>query len=1062
MRFLTVAILFLMGLMPGQSSSQTVVALSAPRLAVSPFDYPTDPDYGVFVADRLAAQLMVRSYSLALERRRFVLVEPDTLPANLTRLVASVATDVPEDALEILRRRSNADYLLTGVVDASGIRAVRARLLSLDDGKVLWSGEIRDDPSWTWSKANQNIGDIPVEEILNRLGFGETDVGPPPPEVEDLPSEIMIQPVFTTDWQYLAADCRSAVREGMTRDGVFSLVPGEIKGKNSSVLVRVGKLEREQAFETTIADAILCGSIAVTGEAGTIHNLGLALRLVEIETGQILWSHVTSGRKVWRWDKLSDIIATMTGQQLEAIALYGASNAEDMVAELVEQAVDGDSWSALGEAYLSRGLVDRAEESFDQALSFEDAKARAQNGLGQIFIRKPEYFAKAIDHFRKAIADKPDYLEPYSNLAQAYLERDMNDGIRYARQAIEKDQTYSLPYRVLGEYYARSEEDPKAVSYLKPYVELVPEDIETAVLLGRSLLRMKDYSGITQSVAPIYNARPDAIDLIPIIAIKDIRQRNYDSAFELFQAFLLRVTERERALYEDIRTVLPGQDIPAYNNRSQNENRVFRERFWREKDPDLTTELNERLLEHYGRVWFARRNFGDSAYPWDQRGAVYIRYGQPNYRSQSGRVPALTSPKVQQIKELMYADLYNVPPQGELVGPVFPIRSSRGIVLSERDDFVNDATGQGVEGDRALGLSDPQSRADGESYAPVTLFGDYSMVPWESWVYTEIGRGLVFDFTKEAGGASGFDFAPIPDIPPSIMKSSARMSEYAPQLAYERTVAELPDDFEAPEFAAIEDLEHETFSFRAEAFKTRLDVVYGMPVSSVRTREIGNGAEAVLNRSVALADSSYSRVFRRSDRVQIGSVDGKIVDLIRADFEPGIYHLTLRIHDALGGRLTAIEKDIRVEAYPPDTFGMSDLVLASSIDEYTGDVRFRRGKWEVRPNPGGSLEQPIVPFYYEIYGLKKNAFGQANYRVTAGVKHKQGLRNRPAFLGEAKPEVTFTFDQTGDQDWERGQLELDLTEAKFGTNILTLSVQDLESGKSVNKQVEFDYLETKN
>ena len=130
----------------------------------------------------------------------------------------------------------------------------------------------------------------------------------------------------------------------MTRDAVFSLVPGEIKGRDSQQLVRIGAQDRERAMETTIADAILCGSIAVTGEAGTIHNLGLSLRLVDVESGHIIWNYATSGRKVWRWDKLSDILATMAGQQLEAIALFAASNAENMVSELVEQAVDGTSW----------------------------------------------------------------------------------------------------------------------------------------------------------------------------------------------------------------------------------------------------------------------------------------------------------------------------------------------------------------------------------------------------------------------------------------------------------------------------------------------------------------------------------------------------------------------------------------------------------------------------------------------------------------------------------------------------------------------------------------------
>jgi hypothetical protein len=331
-------------------------------------------------------------------------------------------------------------------------------------------------------------------------------------------------------------------------------------------------------------------------------------------------------------------------------------------------------------------------------------------------------------------------------------------------------------------------------------------------------------------------------------------------------------------------------------------------------------------------------------------------------------------------------------------------------------------------------------------------------VPWESWIYTEIGNGLVIDFTKEAGGSSGFDFAPLPAIPPSIMKSSARMTEYAPRLAYERTVSEVPDDFDEPEYAAIEGLKHEASDFRAEAFKTRLDVSYGIPEASVRTHTRGGQETAVLLRSIALADSAYARVFRRTDRVELQAAEGEFVDLIRADLEPGTYHLTLRIHDILGGRLSKVEQDAVVESYPAEALGLSDIVLAEFIEEYSGEIRFRRGRWQVRPNPGRSYQKTIMPFYYEIYGITKNTFGQTRYQVTAGVRYKKGLRRRPAFLGEAKPEVSFTFEQTGDQNWERGQLELDLTQAKFGTNSLTLTVVDLESGKSVRKEVEFDYL----
>ena len=55
--------------------------------------------------------------------------------------------------------------------------------------------------------------------------------------------------------------------------------------------------------------------------------------------------------------------------------------------------------------------------------------------------------------------------------------------------------------------------------------------------------------------------------------------------------------------------------------------------FWVFKDPVPTTEKNERLIEHWQRIAHARENFKNAntnVYETDDRGLVYIKYGEPD------------------------------------------------------------------------------------------------------------------------------------------------------------------------------------------------------------------------------------------------------------------------------------------------------------------------------------------------------------------------------------------------------------------------------------------------
>ncbi len=130
-------------------------------------------------------------------------------------------------------------------------------------------------------------------------------------------------------------------------------------------------------------------------------------------------------------------------------------------------------------------------------------------------------------------------------------------------------------------------------------------------------------------------------------------------------AFIRVVTERELVRYEEIASVVflwgfsgnaatgaAREEILAEGRRTfavadstaveywddvgrEDPARLARaiKRFWVERDPTPATLLNERLIEHWRRIAFARRNFvynRTSPYRTDDRGTLYVRYGTPD------------------------------------------------------------------------------------------------------------------------------------------------------------------------------------------------------------------------------------------------------------------------------------------------------------------------------------------------------------------------------------------------------------------------------------------------
>ena len=400
------------------------------------------------------------------------------------------------------------------------------------------------------------------------------------------------------------------------------------------------------------------------------------------------------------------------------------------------------------------------------------------------------------------------------------------------------------------------------------------------------------------------------------------------------------------------------------------------------------------------------------------------------------------SAAVQEVKDRLYAQLYRVPPQGDLVGTVFPVRSSRAMLA---DQFGR------------MNFRDRASFTRGDSYLPVTGGEDHSLVPWESWVYVSVGGGIEITFTHEMGSGH-FSFAPAPPRRLPGMRSMSRIQELEPQAVVARVVHETPDRYHPFRETIPLDFYYDLAGFRGAGGLTRLDVAYALP-----SEAFSKHTRSILKLSAALTSPSHDRVYRKAVRVQgVEQAETGLLftELLSLDVPPGTYRLTVKAQNHSANKTGIYKQEMHIASYAGETLQISDLALAAEIGEAIGESRFQKGDLEVVPLPTRTFEaDQQLGVYYEIYNLKPDPFGQRRYRVTVHVKSEAEAAGIRRLLpgSVSKPEVSLTYEQLAGNATEQIHLFVDLTRVLPGRNRLTVTVEDMVSNQTATREAVFQY-----
>lgn len=484
----------------------------------------------------------------------------------------------------------------------------------------------------------------------------------------------------------------------------------------------------------------------------------------------------------------------------------------------------------------------------------------------------------------------------------------------------------------------------------------------------------------------------------------------------------------------------------AYNLVTDYKEKVaWRERYWREHDPTPTTPRNERREEHYRRIRYARQWFVGhlpNALGVDDRGVIYIRYGEPDSRyRQTGTGPIRSNESW----------AYQIGP-----GLLFEfVETGAGFQLRDLQDAIVGVTGQRGQY-LSLLLELYQGRIDVHPrYAEIY---QRLLVAEQDAVGRTSAVAAINDTTSEV--VALFDQGLSSDTYTSDLESY--VTEVQQRIYRERSRAPRTRyrfDYKAKPLPIV----FSFANFRERGSLAKVELLYGVDFGEIGVRGDRQGSEPVtFNQRLVIFDAMMTPIGGDSGTVQVRprrdatAPNQFYVNNATLRLKPGGYRLAFNIREPVRRRLGIYKTAFTAREFATDRLDLSDIVFSHYIREGTADQLLKIGR-DIAPYPFSKVERkrPIY-VYFEIYNLTPDDFGQTNYRISYTVRRTKGASILRKLLGGEQAEVSASLERFGSSPDVGEYLQLDLSELPIGNSVLLLEVEDLNAGTKAQMRRRFE------
>jgi len=612
----------------------------------------------------------------------------------------------------------------------------------------------------------------------------------------------------------------------------------------------------------------------------------------------------------------------------------------------------------------------------------------------------------------------------------------------------------------LGRLYVKTGQSRKALDLFQRLLEAYPDKSESIYDLGLGFFDIYNKEIAQAVLADLSNEGPEKMTaLMKLLMARAffVLEDNRIASVYYFQCLddLNEIAARE--MYRDIMDIVRPKERKEYKSlRTIEQKKRFFRKFWKSRDPSPTTEYNERLVEHYRRLNYAKQHFFiPQTKGYDDRGIIYIKHGEPD---QKAFLPGNWGIRDNETW------LYRRKPNDYIYH--FVKKTTAYYIATSLAEAVVDNPFTVSYGEKV----NPEAESPEEMNELVSA--DDLNTNFRELLLSRI------------------------EIDPLYMRLYAQRADFNdPDYLYRETITNFQmDEAKLLEPALTEGFEGETYipdmgtepldyyyytaDFMAVNSNSNVNIFYGLPVSALEFKRDILGVRVNYESTFAVFDQEWQEVKRVYNRrsYQLRQEPDKqnkgllMVDIQTLNLPPGDYHYSVSVRDLGSNHLGIYKGDLKVTPYKMNEFNVSQIVLASNITPFEGNkpTKFTRGKYNVMPMPSRTFRQDQAVFvYYEVYFLTPDEDGKKHYNVDFTIEAEKLDRNLASKVfasfgrllrrSEEKGKITLTFDKEGDPDRiaQPEFISIDISDSPPGRYNLEIVVTDMVSGKKVTRENKF-------
>jgi tetratricopeptide (TPR) repeat protein len=757
-------------------------------------------------------------------------------------------------------------------------------------------------------------------------------------------------------------------------------------------------------------------------------------------------------------------------------------------------------WQTLyeqGVQHLHQKDYEGARQKFKEIIDKDSKIAQGHYGLGLVLAGMEPGSDKAIDAFEKATKIKSDYAAAYYQIALVYEQRGKGDKvIEYLRKATERDSAFTPGWNKLAKIILNIELPLESISALSKEIERNPTFVEpcTKYVLDSLAYRFPDASDVALR---LYRAR-----VLFALNKAEAGLTEYWSAVNAIQ------NSSDATLFSaDLCYLMVNDEYKKLLQTPIDSLSLFYKVFWQKRDPDLSTEANERISEHYQRLTYVydkyRRDpeaarsiarmhrhrhpfrrflalqddmMGDDlladvgfteAIPADRTlddaALIYIRHGQPDAFA-TGIAPAIDPDDL-------------------------PISLSNFL----REHFENNLINYDQLREQYLGMDlQPQNlswryRANASRPELIFHFFKYGESGWviEAVPSSLHGRetwGPQYDRLKKALLAAEIAVVARKIVEEQYQGTDVQIVDF--ESVYADNTLKLPQLALAVEEESIDFLEtglttessdliyddepfdfrYQLVSFKGEDGNNWVEIYYAIQGDKTTLSDSGADSELLLSQSFVFSGQEDGEVVRvrKENEIKVGLTQEEwnakgLLGVEPVSLKPGTFDYEVQFKDKAARRLGVYKHAYENRDYERSGLTMSDVLLVGDIRPVKGGEQFYKADIAYTPKMFSNYRRgEEIGLYFEIYNLTYDESHKTDYRIEYKLQTRRGrsvLKKVFSIFGGKSESVSSDYRYSGTKRDEKMNFTIDLSNRPADNYDIVIEVQDLNSGETFERTV---------